>query len=306
MTGGARAVAVPPQPGAPQWGRLRGWALPEEPPQPRASVKPFAPCCGFGVGAGCPGHPKKRGAVTCGGRGRFAAGPWGGCEDAQAPQHPHAARAVTPGVAGSLEGWGRRMSLPPAPSLSHPQSCRPQPGAVPEPFPGAVLPSPGSGAVLQPAASAGTGPGRATAPPLPMAAVGKGLSGTGSPQPHAHGVAAGGMGFVGVWGDTNGRWGPGISVPSHRPCTPPEPLPKPCQQPPAPHSTGVGGTGCQPPPHPPRSMCHTLLHTSPQHAPPPTHTPLRVHTAGSVSSIAPLYPPQFQLCSSGERTGHSR
>lgn len=174
-------MAVPPQPGAPQWGRLRGWALPEEPPQPRASVKPFAPCCGFGVGAGCPGHPKKRGAVTCGGRGRFAAGPWGGCEDAQAPQHPHAARAVTPGVAGSLEGWGRRMSLPPAPSLSHPQSCRPQPGAVPGPFPGAVLPSPGSGAVLQPAASAGTGPGRGTAPPPPHGSGGEGAQRHGEP-----------------------------------------------------------------------------------------------------------------------------
>lgn len=81
---------------------------------------------------------------------------------------------MTPGVAGlqgSLAGWGHRMSCPfPSPTAAPPY---PEPGPVLGPFPRAVLPSPGSGAVLQRAASTGTGLGRGTTP-LPPPAHGSG------------------------------------------------------------------------------------------------------------------------------------
>lgn len=162
------------------------------------------------------------------------------------------------------------MSCPfPSPTAAPPY---PEPGPVLGPFPRAVLPSPGSGAVLQRAASTGTGLGRGTTPlpppPRPWQRWGKGLSRMGS------------LGLEGR-GGASGRGEPGISAPS--PVTPPPT--KPCQHPPAPDSPG----GDNRLPAPPPCTTHTLTHLSTAC----THTPIAcAHTAGSVSSTLPP-----ELCS---------
>lgn len=172
-----------PRSDAPQWGRLWGWALPEVLPWPRASVKHFAPCHGFRVRAGCPGHPKK----WCG---DYGGGGWS-WSMRRLRGHPGAAVAARSpgsdpgggGAAGVPCGMGTQDELP----LSQPHCCPPLPragpcaGALPQGR--AALPrqrgcaAAGSEHWHRPGEGHNTPP----PPPPPMAAVGKGAEQDGEP-----------------------------------------------------------------------------------------------------------------------------